>query len=87
MPIILERGNKMDTAVAIGVGAGLAVGIPWGIYSGEFLCNNVELLKQAPDAIRYIVDAGAAGLLGSFCAGIGGILTENPREYKFFKKL
>jgi hypothetical protein len=52
---------------AIGVGAGIA----GGIYVGEYLNNNVELLKQAPDITRYLVYAGTTIVSIGFWGGTG----------------
>jgi len=81
-----STAKKTIKAGFIGAGVGFAVGAVGGIYLGESINDYVEVLKQAPVAIKYAVDGASAIICGGVGASIGGSLAQIPGMYKLLKK-
>ena len=82
-----EGTKRAVKSMFIGIGLGFAAGVAGGIYLGQSFNDYFEVLKQAPPAIRYAVDAGSAFACGSVGAGIGGIIPQLRLMYRLFKKM
>jgi len=78
--------QKMQKRAIVGAGIGTVVGIAGGIYLAENINDYAESLKQAPQAIRYGLDAALAIVGGGVCGSFGGVIAQLPGLYKFFKK-
>ena len=78
--------KKTIKAGFIGAGIGFAAGASGGIYLGESVNEYVEVLKQAPVAIRYAVDGVFTIVVGGVGAGIGRTIAQLPGMYKIFKR-
>jgi hypothetical protein len=71
----------------LGFGAGFVAGVVGGIFLGESINDYFEVLKQAPIAIHYAVDAASAVVCGVVGAGTAGTIALLPGVYKHIKRL
>jgi len=76
-----EQFNSLKNPVKekfINIYTGFFIGMVGGLYLGEFFNNHLDILKQAPETIKDIVDLTSMYICGRFGAKL-------PWVYKIFK--
>jgi len=71
-----ETITRMLGRTAIAAGVGFLVGAAAGVYVGESLNDYIPVLREAPPALQYAVDAGTAFVCGSVGSGVFGVVSQ-----------